>query len=287
MRINEHVHILHHPFIVPVSKDIKLERFVYSFIILGKENVYLIDSGVKESFNTISEYMNRLGRGIDQISKLILTHAHPDHIGSAKQIKDATDCQVIAHSNAKRWIENINTQNAERPVPGFYDIVSESVQVDKTITDGQVIKLEENLSLKVIHTPGHSKDSISLLLENKGVLFTGDAILLPGHLPIYENIEETVSSVKKIGGIDNINTMLSSWDDPTFDEEIKEKIEKSLGYFKLLNQTIHSVENAKDLEPMELCKSVIEKLKMPPAVVNPLVAKSFQSHFRVRQELKF
>ena len=287
MRITENVHALHHPFTIQVTPELKLERFVYSFMILGKEKVYLVDSGLKNSFDTINHYLNRIGRGMDQVSMLFLTHSHPDHIGSAKQIKDNSNCKVLAHESEKEWIENINKQFADRPVPGFNNLVDNSVKIDEFLIDQQSIILEENLTLRVVHTPGHSKGSVSLLLEEKDILFCGDVLLLPGDLPIYENVADAVASIKKLNELKNVKILLSSWDNPTFDAEIDVKIKNSLNYFKILHNTILGTENAHNLDPMVLCKNVIEKLGMPPVAVIPLVAKSFQSNLQVKQEIIF
>jgi glyoxylase-like metal-dependent hydrolase (beta-lactamase superfamily II) len=90
---------------------------------------------------------------------MILTHAHPDHIGSAKAIKEVTQCTVAARENAKPWIEEVNLQYQERQVPGFHSLVGGSVQTDRLLQNGETIDLG-NVSLEVFHTPGHSKGSI-------------------------------------------------------------------------------------------------------------------------------
>ena len=64
---------------------------------------------------------------------MILTHAHPDHIGSAKAIEEATRCTVAAHENAKHWIEDVDLQFQERPVPGFHSLVGESFKFKQVL----------------------------------------------------------------------------------------------------------------------------------------------------------
>lgn len=281
MKITDKVHAIKHTFLIPVNPVLKIKRFVYSFIIFGKENVYLIDSGVKDSAETILNYIVENDRTTNKINTLILTHSHPDHIGSAKIIKEKTSCDIIAHSNEKDWIEDIEKQFAERPVPGFKSFVNDSVKIDKFIQDGDMVELEERIFLKVIYTPGHSNGSVSLFFEDEGVLMCGDCLLLPGNLPIYENAVQAVSSINKLRQIDNVKILLSSWDEPVLGDEIAEKMDQSISYFKSIHKVIAKIENISMLTPMELCKQVIEKMGLTPLAVNPLVAKSLLSNIAI------
>ena len=138
-----------------------------------REKICLIDSGVAGSEKIILDYLKATGRSPQEISRLILTHAHPDHIGAAAAIKRISGCTVAAHAAEKAWIEDVDLQAKERPVPGFRSLVGGSVQVDQTLQDGDVLHLESGLTLRVLHTPGHSPGSISLWLAEDGALFSG------------------------------------------------------------------------------------------------------------------
>lgn len=103
MQITKHIHAIKIPFHVKTDSE-KLERFVYSYLVCG-EKICLIDSGVSSSDELIFDYMDKIGLKESDISLMILTHSHPDHIGSAKSIKDKSGCKVMAHINEKIWIE--------------------------------------------------------------------------------------------------------------------------------------------------------------------------------------
>ncbi len=281
IQISENIHALKHIFNIPVSPEINLERFVYSFVIFGKEYIYLIDSGVSSSGDSILTYIIDYGREAKKIKTLILTHSHPDHIGSAKYIKDISGCKILAHKNEKEWIENTEKQFSDRPVPGFKSLVIGSVKIDNLLSDNELIELDENIKIKVIHTPGHSKGSVSLFIEDEGILFCGDCILLSGELPIYENFENTISSINKLKELKNIKVLLSSWDKPVFDTNIQKKMDQSTDYLFSIHKTIKDIEKAENYSPIDLCKMVVGKLNLSPAAINPLVAKSFQSNLKV------
>ena len=166
------------PFQITGPDGRRIDRFVYAYLIYGDE-ICLIDSGVAHCQRIIIDYLQATGRSPRDITRLILTHSHPDHIGSAAAIKGMTGCTVYAHALERAWIEDINLQAKERPVPGFFALVGGSVTVDKTLQEGDVLHLEGDLTLQVLHTPGHSPGSISLLLVEDGALMTSDAVPIP------------------------------------------------------------------------------------------------------------
>ncbi|MGH9910490.1 MAG: MBL fold metallo-hydrolase [Nitrososphaerales archaeon] len=85
-----------------------------------------------------------------KLQYIINTHTHFDHVLGNEQLAALTGAEIIMHKNSG-LIKNV------------------------TVEDGSAIKLG-NISINVIYTPGHSKDSICLLTENK--LFTGDTLFV-------------------------------------------------------------------------------------------------------------
>ena len=120
----------------------------------------------------LTDYMRSIGRRIEEIRGIFLTHAHPDHIGSAAKIKELTGCKVYASAGERAWIENVELQFAERPIPNFHALVNRSVPVDVTVKEGDRISLEEGLTIRVLQTPGHSVDECSYLLEAMALIHT-------------------------------------------------------------------------------------------------------------------
>jgi glyoxylase-like metal-dependent hydrolase (beta-lactamase superfamily II) len=286
MQVTRHIHALEIPFQIPVSPEKRIDRFVYAYLVFG-DKITLIDSGVSGAESTIFKYINNNDRDPKEISSLILSHAHPDHLGAAKTIQAITGCMVSAHANEKHWIENTEKQFKDRPVPGFHTLVGGSVGVDRELEEGQTLALEKGLKCKVLHTPGHSSGSISLFFESEKTLITADAIPLPGDLPIYEDIVACMDSIKKLNSLEGVETLLSSWEPPV---QGQEKIKKRIAQGAFYLQRIHSaVLEAKNLSQdiMEICKQVVGTLGLPPIAVNPLVAKAFASSLAAHKNLNF
>jgi len=116
MQVTKHIHAIKSLFKYRSLPGKLLTRFVYTYLIYGKK-ICLIDSGVASSKQAIFNYIIETGRKTDDISMIILTHSHPDHIGAARAIQKETGCSVAAHAGEKSWIEDVELQSRERPVP--------------------------------------------------------------------------------------------------------------------------------------------------------------------------
>jgi hydroxyacylglutathione hydrolase len=280
MQVTDHIHALKVPFHVTTPQG-KIPRFVYVCLIYG-EQICLIDSGVASSERIIFDYMKKTGRSPEDISLLIITHSHPDHIGSAPAVKMASGCKVAAHTAEIAWIEDVDLQARERPVPGFNSLVEGSVKVDRPLQDGDVLDLGDGLDLLVIHTPGHSRGSISLWLPEDKALFSADAVPIVGDLPIYDDALESARSIKRLRALEGIEFLLASWDDPRQGETAYQTMDGGLRYLQHIHEAVKKVEGGShDLEPMELCRQVLKELGMPETIANPLVFRSFQSNLAV------
>ena len=172
------------------------KRSVYATLIKGNKNC-LIDTGTASNFDDIKSFCEEEGVQIDNLDIIINTHCHADHIGSNYLFKKANPNIILyAHRLAKPYIEDLEKQYKERPVPGFFDLISGSNKVDKALEDGDVI--DTGMKLQIIHTPGHSKGSISIFIPEKDVLITGDAVPGRQDIPIYEDVKELEKSFLKL-----------------------------------------------------------------------------------------
>jgi hydroxyacylglutathione hydrolase len=282
MQITEHVHALRIPFQIRAPTGIAIDRFVYVYLIYG-ETIGLIDSGVAGSERLIFDYLQATGRAPEEISLLVLTHAHPDHIGAARATKQATSCTVAAHRADTPWIENVERQFRDRPIPNFHTLVGGSVEVDRVLEDSALLVLDDELSLAVLHTPGHSKGSISLWLDEDRALFSGDAVPCPGEVPIYEDAAASARSVQRLRALEGLRVLLSSWDEPRTGDPAYQAIDEGLAYLQRIHEVvITAAKKNPHLNSVELCAPVLEALGLPTTSANPLIARSVEAHLAVR-----
>ena len=176
--------------------------------IIRHEGMLLVDSGVPKKAGSFKKALDKLNISADEIQLILITHAHWDHIGSAKEIKKLTGAKLALHDNEKEWLE----KPAIHIPPGvtrwgrtFSKIMSmatknmkiQSTSVDITLTNNGVPLADWGIPGKIIYTPGHSPESVSLLLDS-GDAFVGDLAMnalpmrfSPG-LPIFADSLETV-----------------------------------------------------------------------------------------------
>ncbi len=278
MQVTKRIHAIKIPFKVPLSPERSIDRFAFAYLVFG-EKIHLIDSGVAGSGTTLFEYIKEQGRKPKEVSSLILTHSHPDHIGAAKSIKKQTSCTVFAHKLERDWIENTEQQFKNRPVPGFKTLVEGPVEIDNFLDGGEILELEKGIFCKTIHTPGHSKGSVSLLFEDDKSLFTADVLIYPGDLPIYEDIIASLGSIKMLQQIDNVENLFSSWEAPIQGQDkIIKRMDESIAYLERIHTAVinNSITN-KQQNIMEICQKVVNELGLPPFAAMPLVAKALES----------
>ncbi|MBT3363040.1 MAG: MBL fold metallo-hydrolase [Chloroflexi bacterium] len=101
------------------------------------------------------------------INTLITTHNHVDHIGAISEIRDITGGQFVSHG---AWRDPGLTERFARIMGPQFRMPPDP---DRVVEDGDIIEVGD-LKFKVIHTPGHSPDGISIY--GHGVVFSGDTL---------------------------------------------------------------------------------------------------------------
>jgi glyoxylase-like metal-dependent hydrolase (beta-lactamase superfamily II) len=139
-----------------------------------EERLTLIDCGYAGSATRIAQAIAGLGRSIDELDRLICTHGHPDHAGSARELADRGVPVLIHPSDAAR-LRTGWRDAARRPSRGgVFAAMTPDVANTEPLVDGQVLPVLGGL--EVIHTPGHTPGSVCLFGPRDGVLFVGDSL---------------------------------------------------------------------------------------------------------------
>jgi glyoxylase-like metal-dependent hydrolase (beta-lactamase superfamily II) len=143
--------------------------------------VTLVDMGVKQSGPKVLAALSAIGSGPSDVTRLLLTHAHPDHAGGAAHVAAATGRSFGVHEDDASYAEAGHTAQRDqsfllaRLMTRFFGANRfPAVTVGERLTDGQVLDVAGGL--EVVHTPGHSPGHAAYLHRPTGVLITGDSI---------------------------------------------------------------------------------------------------------------
>ena len=106
------------------------------------------------------------------LSNIIITHGHWDHVGAVIDIKKAYDCPICLHK------DDLEVYAHAQDIALIFGFEIESPpEIDSFIDDSDVLYAGK-IALKALHTPGHTRGSISLSTD--GIVFTGDLIFKGG-----------------------------------------------------------------------------------------------------------
>lgn len=174
----------------------------------------MIDAGIPGMERTFLGGLASAGVQPQEIRLLVITHGHLDHIGLASVIKKRSGAEVAIH-----WLERDWLESCRWPIPPGRTWLGKIVSwvakrmppISVAPTNADILFGDSGMSLegfgipgRVIHTPGHTRGSVSVLLES-GVVFVGDLAmsacfmrLRPG-LPIFaEDIALASQSLEKL-----------------------------------------------------------------------------------------
>ncbi len=170
-------------------------RIVNTYLYPIEQGYVLIDTGYEDGYRRFLNNFKKINVSLKEIRYLFLTHAHDDHAGFLCELLwNAPWIKVIMHTGAKEILTK-GQNSFEGGCAGrfayifcqimklfgkgqhrFPPITDRLFEQFLEITDDNIEELENILQGKIIETPGHTQDSISLLL-NEGILFCGDAAM--------------------------------------------------------------------------------------------------------------
>ncbi len=186
-----------------------------SVYLLDLGELTLIDTGIASSAPAILNGIRQVGKNPQDLSHILITHPHGDHVGSLKAIQQASGAKIYMHRlDAESYAAGQPSHNLE-PGPGLLSKIIvrrmrgrrsipayAPVTIDECLEDGQVLDFAGGL--KAIHTPGHTSGHLAFLLPTQGgILFAGDAcsnMFGLGLSILYENYPEGLKSLQKLSG---------------------------------------------------------------------------------------
>ena len=142
-----------------------------TYLVRGTDGSILFDTGWAGSFPQFCRALGEAGATVREIRYLLISHFHPDHMGIAQEIAGC-GVRIVAADVQRAHIHDADRVFAKEGNRLYRPIVDEDVHIISCGESRPLLK-ECGIAGEVVHTPGHSEDSISLCLD-EGVLFVGD-----------------------------------------------------------------------------------------------------------------
>lgn len=144
-----------------------------SYLINHSDNWYLIDTSLSSRGKDL---IRRIERHTDSLQGILLTHEHIDHTGSSHMLQERFKCPIYVHKVARDTL----IRGDDTHIGGWlFGEVFKPPEEIKAFEEGP-LHLPGGLTLKAIHTPGHSPGSTVFLYEEDGILFSGDLLFCGG-----------------------------------------------------------------------------------------------------------
>lgn len=144
-----------------------LQENAYFFIDETTQHGFVIDPGADGE--ALLAYIKEQGFTIE---KILITHGHFDHIGGAMFLKEALNIPIVIHEAGKKYLEDPMWN-----LSGAYGMPY-TVEADEYVKAGDIITLETapDMTMHVIHVPGHTEDGVAFYCASRGVVFVGDIL---------------------------------------------------------------------------------------------------------------
>jgi hydroxyacylglutathione hydrolase len=170
------------------------------FIFAEGDNISLVDTGSGMEPNAISPQLRQLGLKIEEVTRVVITHGHIDHIGGLTEICEHSSPEIFVHENDADDLKSL----------GIKSIVY--------MKDGDNIRLDRR-DLRVIHTPGHTEGSVCL--HDNEIILTGDTAFPGGYFGRTDlpsgDWRKLIDSLDKLSRLD-VRVMLPGHGEPLLSE---------------------------------------------------------------------
>lgn len=147
-----------------------------AYLLEGEDRLCLIDCGTPDGMEQIEDNIRFLGYAPAQITDIYGTHGHYDHVGAAALWKEKYGCRLHLHAADRKRVEEGDP--VKTTAASLYGRTFPPCKVDILLEDGETIRFGDDVSMEVLHTPGHTPGSVCFHMDMRGfsLLIAGDTV---------------------------------------------------------------------------------------------------------------
>lgn len=165
-------------------------KYINFYFVEDGGRLTIVDSGLPGYWDQIPGALALLGRSFEDVEAVLLTHSHADHIGSAQKLATDHDVRTYIHADDAASAKHAEVVSPLKLVPYTWRLwftkylthlsregalKTPPLEDPATFDDGEVLAVPGRP--RIIHAPGHTAGNCALHLEERNVLFSGDALV--------------------------------------------------------------------------------------------------------------
>jgi glyoxylase-like metal-dependent hydrolase (beta-lactamase superfamily II) len=160
---------------------------VNAYLVEEQGGVTIVDTGAAGYWNALPAELAAMGRSLDDVRAVVLTHAHADHIGFAERIRSERGVPIRVHADDVPLTKRPSTPKWQGSLGlGALRFIAFAIGAGMlrtpppilevgTFADGETIDVPGRP--RIVHAPGHSPGSAAIVFETRDVVFVGDAFV--------------------------------------------------------------------------------------------------------------
>ena len=195
------------------------------YLLDDRDGVTLVDAGARRYRSQLEPGLSQLGRTLEDVQAVVLTHGDPDHKGFAERLRRERGVPVHVHGADSELTRTGKGRRRERGIRPYLRYPAARKALPTFIRGGLPLHVAEVVEFddgdvvdvpgrpRAVHAPGHTPGCVALHFEGRGVLFTGDVLysynILTGRrgpqigpAGFNESSEQALASLERLEGIE-------------------------------------------------------------------------------------